>query len=385
MPIITLQRRLRQVGRIRIGATVATSNGKTRPVKLERFRFTSPDREAIELVAETYGGVAKAWDGASVGEQWEVYAETKELDIVIPPSDIAFSQWFELWKGGGCHRRCDGVRDILNDCACECDPENTDCKPTTRLNVILQSIEGVGVWRLETHGYNSASELSGAVEVLESIHSKKVMVPGRLLLEQRQSKKIDPSTGKAVTYNYAVPVIDFSTTSNFTPQERDNVLSEVAESTVIPHAIEKINLEDPRQRSDKRFIAMEDIMRDEDVPSIVEQIAVSEDFATLKAIKPSDIARKSAAAKVKPTGILPRRIDEVEETTTTNKTAGGTSLASLRKLMALIAGSSIQRSTEARHAWASEFLGYTITSFSDLSQHETSQLIEALTQGEEDI
>ncbi len=45
--IIDLQRRLREVGRIRIGEKVATSNGRSRPSKLSTFRFTSRDRQVI--------------------------------------------------------------------------------------------------------------------------------------------------------------------------------------------------------------------------------------------------------------------------------------------------------------------------------------------------
>ena len=41
MPIITVQRRLAEQGRIRLGQKVATSGGRTRPDKLDRFRFTS--------------------------------------------------------------------------------------------------------------------------------------------------------------------------------------------------------------------------------------------------------------------------------------------------------------------------------------------------------
>ena len=38
-PIISLQRRLREAGRIRLGEKVATKNGKTAPSTLSEFRF----------------------------------------------------------------------------------------------------------------------------------------------------------------------------------------------------------------------------------------------------------------------------------------------------------------------------------------------------------
>ena len=40
MAIVDLQRRLQEIGRIRIGQQVK-SNGKSRPAKLDRFRLTS--------------------------------------------------------------------------------------------------------------------------------------------------------------------------------------------------------------------------------------------------------------------------------------------------------------------------------------------------------
>jgi hypothetical protein len=110
----------------------------------------------------------------------------------------------ECWSGGGCKKRCDGQTNVINDTPCSCDPDSPECKPTTRLGVILTAIQGIGIWRLELHGWNGASELNGAIEVLRVIQGRGAMVPARLLLEQRQSKK----DGK--TYNFAVPVLDLN-------------------------------------------------------------------------------------------------------------------------------------------------------------------------------
>ena len=204
MPIIDLQRRLREAGRIRIGAQVPTSNGGTRPSKLDKFRFTSPDKTSMLSIADLCGGEVRPWEGAPIGEQFELYADCKSLDVLVPPVTLAFSQWYELWSGGGCKRRCDGQTNVINDSPCACDPDNMECKPTTRLGVILTAIQGIGIWRLETHGWNAAQELNGAIEVLRVIQNRGAMVPARLLLEQRQSKK----DGK--TYNFAVPVLDLN-------------------------------------------------------------------------------------------------------------------------------------------------------------------------------
>lgn len=207
MPIINLQRRLREAGRIRIGEKVEGTNqqGKryTRPGKLDTFRLTSSDGEAIEAAAAIFGGTARKWDGAPAGEQWEVTTERTALAIVIPPTTMAWSQWMELWSGGGCVRRCDGENEVISEGPCLCDPEKPDCKPHSRLSVILSDLRTFGTWRLDTQGWNAAVELAGTVEVIQSFAARGKMLPARLLLEQRQ--KITP--GEKTKY-FAVPVLD---------------------------------------------------------------------------------------------------------------------------------------------------------------------------------
>lgn len=208
MPILTLQRRLREAGRIRIGQQVATSNGKRRPAKLDRFRLTSSDRTPLDAAAALYGGQVERWTDAPIGEQWELITATNVMPVVVPPEQMAFSQWNELWSGGGCARRCDGVTEQLTDQSCVCVAEDDmQCKPTTRLSLILSDLPGLGVWRLETHGYYAATELAGTVEICAAAASHGQLLPAVLRLEQRQVKRIDEK-GKPVTRNFAVPILD---------------------------------------------------------------------------------------------------------------------------------------------------------------------------------
>src|SRR5690348_14708167 len=181
MPILDLQRRLRELGRIRIGQQVPTSSGKTRPEKLDRFRITSASQPLIERVAALYGGQAREWDNHGTA-QYEVITEATRLPVLVPPQPI--SQYYELWAAGGCQRRCDGVTELLKDrpCICGPDPAERKCKPTTRLNVVLRDVEGVGVFRLESHGYYSAIELPDLAEFLARAGG---YVPARLALEER--------------------------------------------------------------------------------------------------------------------------------------------------------------------------------------------------------
>lgn len=220
MPILTLQRRLRELGRIRTGVKVAGSNGKSRPSKLETFRLTSASRGLLDEAALIYGGDVRAWPE---GDGWELITKVDALDIVIPPGD-SMSQFYEMWSGGGCQRRCDGVTNLLTmePCVCPVDQDERRtlaadgraCKPTTRLNVILPLIPDMGVWRLESHGYYAAVELAGTAEFLSRATAEGRLLPARLRLDQREAKRPGEPTKR-----YAVPVIELPQTriSEFIP------------------------------------------------------------------------------------------------------------------------------------------------------------------------
>lgn len=371
MPIIELQRRLREAGRIRIGEKAATSSGKTRPAKLDRFRFTSSDKASLEAIAAAYGGAVDVWDGAPVGIQFELYAETTAIDVIVPPVDLAFSQFMELWSGGGCVRRCDGQTNLMTDKPCVCDPDSPECKPTTRLGVIITAIQGIGMWRLETHGWNSASELNGAIEILRVVQNGGRMIPARLMLEQRQSKK----DGK--TFNYAVPVLDL------------NLSSAALTSASARHA--------ELMESPISHVTPIDASRDA-LPSIAEQAA----GVTVVTEKPR---RANSAAPLPPTGIKPpsRRAEPIDATVVdepseppkskkppaskaADKTDGGASMRSFKRLMAILNGKpEFKGNDEARHSWARKVLDWpdgAEMSFKILSQDEISKLSDAAQQPE---
>lgn len=179
--IIDLQRRLAEIGRIRIGQQVASGNGKRRPAKLTTFRLTSPDRNRIQQAAVLYGGQPTEWE-APAGKQWEVVTETDALNVICPPSDMAFSQHYELWSGGGCQRRCDGRNESISEGPCQCDPDKRECTIHTRLSVMLRDLPGLGVWRIDTSGYYAAVELQGAVEVVQLAAGRGQMLPALSLI-----------------------------------------------------------------------------------------------------------------------------------------------------------------------------------------------------------
>lgn len=200
--IIDLQRRLAEIGRIRIGQQVTSANGKSRPAKLDTFRLTSADRNRIQQAAQLYGGAVSKW-AAPAGQQYEVITTADALPVIVPPADMAFSQNYELWAAGGCQRRCDGVTEDITEGPCLCDPDARDCNIHSRLSVMLRDLPGLGVWRIDTQGYYAAVELQGAVEIIRVAAGRGQMLPATLRLEQRMTKRAGETTKR-----YAVPVLD---------------------------------------------------------------------------------------------------------------------------------------------------------------------------------
>lgn len=205
MPIIDLQRRMRELGRIRIGR----KNDRNQPERLDTFRLTSGSVELLKTAADLYGGTVAEWkDAPGAGKQYELVTDTDSLPVAVPPGQ-ALSQWYEMWSGGGCQRRCDGEREIIEDRACVCSAagqtqEERDCKPTTRLNVMLPELWDIGVWRLETHGWYAAVELGGIVPLLEAATQSNVALSAQIRLDQRTVKK----AGEKYPRHFAVPVIE---------------------------------------------------------------------------------------------------------------------------------------------------------------------------------
>lgn len=209
--IATIQRQLRELGRIRLGE----KGPKGEPRKLKTFRLTSASRHYIDMAAQAYGGKVTAWESPA-GAEWQITIESEHLDVLVPPGD-AVSQAYELWTGGGCQRRCDGLTQETGDaCACPADVDERTalaakgraCKPTTRLWVILPRLPDLGRWRLESHGYYAAVELAGMAEIASMATARGIMLPARLRIDQRRRK----IPGQP-TRDYIVPVLELPETN----------------------------------------------------------------------------------------------------------------------------------------------------------------------------
>lgn len=229
MPILDLQRRFAEVGRIRAGAKGA----KGQPQKLDAWRLTSANRQALDAAAALYGGEVREWANAPTPGQYELFTDTRTLDIMVPPSQEPYSVWYETWTGGGCEKRCDGVRDHLNDQPCSCNPDDRACKPTLRVSLALHRIPGLGVWRYESHGFYAATELPATLDLLAAAAGRGQYLTGFLRLEERVSK-----TKANGTRRFLVPVLDLEQTIGELAGIPTPLTRELAATSTAPAAIE---------------------------------------------------------------------------------------------------------------------------------------------------
>lgn len=193
MPIVDLDTRLRELGRLRLGRDAGD-----RPEALEVWRLTSPHEDLLLAAAELYGpATLEPWQ-----DGYELITSVSELPVLVPDQDLAAGQWFELWRGSTISRRCDGVNLVELDSnghpipapaagPCLCDAAERECKPTTVLRVVLPELPDLGVWRLVTRSIYAALELPGAVNLLVQAHGGN-LGPGTLAIEVRRGAQRRP-------------------------------------------------------------------------------------------------------------------------------------------------------------------------------------------------
>lgn len=208
LPLATLRTRPPEHGRIRFGERYIARNGRAAMRATDTWRFTSPDKTAIEQLADVYGGTPRPWSDPKAGDgQWEVQTDSDRIDVWIPPD--ACSSSYELWGGGGCERRCDGAictqygaGTIELPCLCASQPEMT-CKPTIRIQLILPVVRFGGVWRLDSHSENLLREAPGMIDMIQFLQQQG-LPQAELILTKRQ-KTQGGKTKKFTVPQFVVP------------------------------------------------------------------------------------------------------------------------------------------------------------------------------------
>ena len=201
--LIQKQKRLLEVGRLRIGAK--TDRGF--PTSLKTFRFTSQSKAILEEAQTVYGGTLGPWKDHP--GHWELMTERSELKALISTKELdngdyeSLSQWWESWAGGTCKRRCDGCtcetwqgegkdqQKVTVPCMCG-ENRGTDpkqfCSLTVRVSVVLPEIATIGKWRLDTKSVSFVTEAEGFIEQLELLGLVGTIVPVTLGIEFREKR-----------------------------------------------------------------------------------------------------------------------------------------------------------------------------------------------------
>lgn len=189
--LLNIQRKAAEHGRLRTGYTQGN-----RPVRSATWVITSHSEEHVTTAAELWGGTVERWKPLnSTIEQYRVITKASSIEALITPGD-PLNQYNEMWSKGGCARRCDGETELLSRKPCVCaaqfgdewhlQPKGRVCSATSRLNVMLPDLSGMGLWRAETHSFYAASEWGGMVDMVLAGTNGQGFVPVTLRIEPRQ-------------------------------------------------------------------------------------------------------------------------------------------------------------------------------------------------------
>lgn len=218
MPINGLQKRLSQVGVIRLGEQLISRNNKPYPSKLLAFRFTTPSPRIAEALAGLFGGSPRPWQNTT-GPEWEVYSTASEIEVLVPPQFVDPN--YEMWGPGVQLRVCDGVTERKRQCPCICAedygpdfsrtaPKPKICKVTYRVSLMIADLPSLGTWKLEGHGWGGAAEIP---ETVNTIRNAPMPIPGRLMLVHKKKGVYNARAekGKEIEQrDYVQPVLDIS-------------------------------------------------------------------------------------------------------------------------------------------------------------------------------
>lgn len=189
--LLNIQRRAAEHGRLRTGFTQGNN-----PARSGTWIVTSHSQEHVRRAAELWGGEPESWTplNSTIG-QWRVITKASSIEALITPGD-PLNQYNELWTKGGCQRRCDGETELLTRQPCLCarqfgedwhqQKKGVVCSTTSRLNVMLPDLSGMGMWRAETHSFYAASEWGGMVDIVLAGTDGRGFVPVNLRIEPRQ-------------------------------------------------------------------------------------------------------------------------------------------------------------------------------------------------------
>lgn len=188
---------------------------------LKTWRFMSPDRKAIEIIAGVYGGQVRPLHDplANPNDQWQVTTEASAVRVYLPRG--AYSVWYELWTKGARLRQCDGedcqVRTQTPDgydmdtVPCLCNERGVaQCKPKLRLDLMIPDVPFAGCWRFETSSWNAADAVPKMVDLIEQLQAAGIaeaelyLTPGSKLKSGKKTHFVVPGLRTTVTIDQLI-------------------------------------------------------------------------------------------------------------------------------------------------------------------------------------
>jgi len=218
MPIsIERQRSQTRVGHIRIGELVPNKSGDgTHPEGRSTYRFTCPDKAAMENLKAAYPGILRPWKDRP-GE-WDLSTEVNQISVIVD-TRLSVDENFTQNDGKTRTHQCDGLlckyveirRKAKKIIFCEdrgivpclCDPDglgadlqDRQCDLSTTLRVILPATKDITLWQLTSKGVIFNKEVNGMVETLRSMGLKHAYC---LLTIHKMSKTVGEEVTRWVT------------------------------------------------------------------------------------------------------------------------------------------------------------------------------------------
>ena len=214
------------VGHIRMGETVPTAGGKTKPAVADGWIITTPDRAIADAVAAFYHTDVAPFTAQKSSDQWAIRTGTTGLNVRLAPTDPDRVARHELFGGKGLVRRCSmtdsGTRvcwtshdhpqlgrvEHKSPCVCEADiaanpdrPSIDLCKPALRLNFFLDGpdIGVLGAFAFKSGSEQACQEMPAVYAVLNAAGAQQLFAGAVLVMDHRSSQ--------GGTKRFTVPVL----------------------------------------------------------------------------------------------------------------------------------------------------------------------------------
>jgi hypothetical protein len=229
---------------------------------------------------------------------------------------------------------------------------------------MLADVPGLGVWRLDTSGYNAAVELQGAVSAIQMAASRGQMLPARLRLDQRMSKRLGEGTRR-----FAVPVLDVE----ISPAQLLGGSAPQPQPILVEQSTGRV-LDNPERPA---LTPVPDTVVEHPVASIADQSAPIDDKPKRRSttpavpktgIAPRTVAQAAADAVEEPAVVVPEPEQEPVELITP---------AQLKKLSIQLREAGFD-TRETAHAFVIAAIERQITSSKELTKDEASKVIDLL-------